>query len=100
MSNIEPTAEPQKRQYTVKYQRGGNPAIQLEPGVNDDLCARPEVAFGIAFMQAHPFVEIMGIRLGDDAFMLAALLPGHSRVNGKAFTFKEAAPSIVLPEVR
>ena len=37
MSNIEPTAEPQRRQYTVKYQRGGNPAIQLEPGVNDDL---------------------------------------------------------------
>ena len=42
------------------------------------------------------FVEFMAVRLGDEAFMLAALLPGHSQVNGKAFTFDATpAPSIV-----
>jgi len=94
MSNQEPAAQ---RQYTIKYQRGGSPAIQLEPGVNADLYARSEVAFGIAFMQAHPFVELLAVRLGDEAFLFAALLPGNSHANGRAFSFDSTpAPSIIV----
>ncbi len=94
ISNLEPSAQ---RQYTIKYQRGGSPAIQLEPGVNADLYARSEVAFGIAFMQAHPFVELLAVRLGDEAFLLAALLPGNSHANGRAYSFDSTpAPSIIV----
>ncbi len=94
MSNQEPAAQ---RQYTIHYRRGDAPLGQLEPGVNADLYTRSEVAFGIAFMQAHPFVELLAVRLGDEAFLLAALLPGNSHANGRAFSFDSTpAPSIIV----
>ncbi len=94
MSNQEQAAQ---RQYTIHYRRGGNPWGQLEPNVHEGLYKRPEVAFGIAFMQANPFVEGLIVRLGDDLFMLTSLVEGNT--NAKAFTFQtQTASNLVLPE--
>ena len=85
------------RQDTIFYRRGGNPWGQLEPHVHEGLYKRPEVAFGVAFMAANPFVEGLCVRLGDDLFMLTALVEGNP--NEKAFNFQtQAASNLVLPE--
>jgi len=91
-------AGPMPRQYVIFYRRGEQSRWgQLEPGVHQKLCERPELAFGIAFMQANPFVEALCIRLGDDLFMLTSLVEGNT--NAKAFTFQtQAASNLVLPE--
>jgi len=83
MSESKP--EVQKRQYVIHYRRGTGPYGQLEPNVHEGLYKRPQVAFGVAFMQANTFVEGLVIRLNDENFMLTALGPGV--INDKAFTF-------------
>ena len=91
-------AGPMQRQYVIFYRRGEQSRWgQLEPGVHQKLYERPELAFGIAFMQANPFVEALCIRLGDDLFNIMALVEGNT--NSKAFTFDGATTScLVLPE--
>ena len=95
MSESKP--EVQKRQYVIHYRRGTGPYGQLEPNVHEGLYKRPQVAFGVAFMQANTFMEGLVIRLDDENFMLTALGPGV--VNDKAFTFdaKTKAKGLHLP---
>jgi hypothetical protein len=81
----ESKSEVQRRQYVIHYRRGTGPYGQLEPNVHEGLYKRPQVAFGVAIMQANTFVEGLVIRLDDENFMLTTLGPGV--INDKAFTF-------------
>ena len=94
MSTQQP--EVQIRQYVIHYRRGTGPYGQLEPNTHESLYKRPQVAFGVAFMQANTFVEGLVIRLGDECYMLTALVAGNN--NDKAFDFDtKTKKSLHLP---
>jgi hypothetical protein len=63
------------RRFIVYYRRGRNRWRQLQPGVHDDLCARPELQRAIRYMRDDPSVEGIAVRLGDDLFNLMAAVP-------------------------
>ena len=63
------------RRFIIYYRRGRNRWRQLQPGVHDDLCARPELQQAIRYMRDHLSVEGIAVRLGDDLFNLMAAAP-------------------------
>ena len=60
------------RRFTIYFRRGRNRWRQLQPGVHDDLCARPEVQRAIRHLRDDPSIEGIAVRLGDDLFNLMA----------------------------
>jgi hypothetical protein len=73
------------RRFIVYYRRGRNRWRQLQPGVHDYLCDRPEVQRAIRYLRDDPSVEGIAVRLGDDLFNLMAAAPSDCY----EFTFPE-----------
>jgi hypothetical protein len=73
------------RRFIVYYRRGRNRWQQLQPGVHDDLCSRPEVQRAIRYLRDDRSVEGIAVRLGDDLFNLMAAAPSDCY----EFTFPE-----------
>ena len=74
------------RRFIVYYRRGRNRWRQLQPGVHDDLCDRPEVQRAIRYLRDDSSVEGIAVRLGDDLFNLMAAAPSDCY----EFTFPES----------
>jgi hypothetical protein len=73
------------RRFIIYCRRGRNRWRQLQPGVHDDLCARPELQRAIRYMRDNPSIEGIAVRLGDDLFNLMAAAPADCY----EFTFPE-----------
>jgi hypothetical protein len=75
-----------KRKYIILYRRGNNPFGLLTPNIHEKLYNRPEVAFGVAFIQANEFIEGVCIRLEDELYNIMITLDAK---NPHAFEFSE-----------
>ena len=75
------------RRFTVYYRRRRKRWRQLQPGVHDDLCARPELQQAIRYLRDNPSTEGIAIRLGDDLFNFMAAAP--TDLYGFTFPFPE-----------
>ena len=73
------------RRFTIYFRRGRNRWRQLQPGVHDDLCARPEVQRAICHLRDDHSIAGIAVRLGDDLFNLMAADPSDCY----EFTFPE-----------
>jgi hypothetical protein len=73
------------RRFIIYHRRGRNRWRQLQPGVHDDLCARPELQQAIRYMRDNPSTDGIALRLGDDLFNLMAAAPADCY----EFTFPE-----------
>ena len=63
------------RRFVIYYRRGRNRWRQLQPGVHDDLCDRPEVQRAMRYLRDDPSVAGIAVRLGDDLYNLMAAVP-------------------------
>ena len=63
------------RRFIIYHRRGRNRWRQLQPGVHDDLCARPEIERAVRYLRDDPCVAGIAVRLGDDLFNLMAAAP-------------------------
>ena len=61
------------RRFTVYYRRGRSHWRQLQPGVHDGLCNKPEVREAIRYMRDNPAVEGVAVRVGDELFNVMAV---------------------------
>lgn len=60
------------RRFIIYYRRGRNRWRQLQPGVHDETCKRPEVQHAIRYLRGNPSAVAIAVRVDDELFNLMA----------------------------
>jgi len=63
------------RRLFIYYRRGENRWQQLQPGLHEAACKRPEIRGAVHYLGTHPEAVGIAVRVGDELFNLMVAGP-------------------------